>query len=772
MPDLTTVPSWLRRYARPREGWLALAFVFVMLLSLVWSVQRAGWLERLDFIGPVALYGMIAGALLALSPLRVVLTLPLAAVLGAYVVLRHVVGDYFPDQSQLEGILALRADTLGFTRIVVDGGYPPQLTPYAIGLGILMWVTAFIGTYTIYRHHRVIEGILVIGAPLIANMSATLTDLFLYLVIFVFAALLLWLRTAVVTSEEGWLRRRVTVTLEVPGAMMRTGLMFIVLSVILAWVLTSVAVAAPLTAVWNNLDGVWNGVRSGLDGIFSPLNNGESRIAGTSFLPTFRVKGSWQSDDAPVLRLIASKGFYLRTMAYDAYTGHGWEQTAGTERRVEPSTPLFPGETPERPTQTQAFDQETVTIIMDGTVGGAIFTPGFPVGSGAPIVVLEAEGAPLLVGLRAATSVSPGQGYQITAFISRATAAELKEAGTEYPDAIRAFYLNDDRVTEQTRALARSIVERADASSPYEMVEALATYLHGDASFQYQTEVGPPDPDRDLVDFFLFDTERGRIGYCEYYASAMAMMARSLGIPARVATGFAPGTFIGNGTYQVRQKNAHAWAEIYFPGYGWQIFEATKSIDPVRRPQGSSTSQTDGGGGSGVATPRARAEFVNNFDPSLARVKGSFDSPVPGGLRAGETRPESETRGGNLVLILMLVIVAVGVAIWRLRRTQRLWRYLAPGDRQWARLLVAADRAGIAQRPAETIYEYAGWLEEQLPQRRPEIRTIADGKVWQAYSGHGMTSAAIARIEAAWVRLRWPITRLAVRRRIRSLLRR
>jgi hypothetical protein len=114
--------------------------------------------------------------------------------------------------------------------------------------------------------------------------------------------------------------------------------------------------------------------------------------------------------------------------------------------------------------------------------------------------------------------------------------------------------------------------------------------------------------------------------------------------------------------------------------------------------------------------------------------------------------------------------VVLAFATWRWRRARRAFRFLAPGERQWRRLALAADRAGVAQRPAETIYEYASWLEEQIPRRSPEIRAIADGKVWQSYSGRGISSAMIARIEAAWKRLELPMLWLAVRRRVRSLM--
>ena len=76
----------------------------------------------------------------------------------------------------------------------------------------------------------------------------------------------------------------------------------------------------------------------------------------------------------------------------------------------------------------------------------------------------------------------------------------------------------------------------------------------------------------------------------------------------------------------------------------------------------------------------------------------------------------------------------------------------------------------MSQTPAETYYQYAGWLQDQLPARRGEIRTIADGKVWQAYSGRSLNPTMIERIEAAWQRLRGPLLVLAVRRRIGAIL--
>ncbi|HET9879557.1 MAG TPA: transglutaminase domain-containing protein [Candidatus Limnocylindria bacterium] len=758
------MPDWAHRFIRPREGWLSLFLLFVMLLSAGWSVQAVGWLDEGDFLVPVAIWGMLAGATLALLPLSVTVTLPVGALLGAGVVLWSIGGEYFTDLGQLGRLLALRDEAFEWLRLVVDRGFAPQMTPYAIGLGVIMWSVAFIAAYTLYRHHRVLDAILLVGAAMVVNLSATLADLLGYLVLFCLAALLLWLRAALTTREEGWQLRRVDENVEVPISIMRSGLTFIGGSIALAWILTTVAVAAPLTDAWRNLDTVWTDVRDGLEGVFGGLTNENARIAGSEFGP-FTVRGTWFSDDAPVMQLRAEDGYYLRSVTLDVYTGSGWDWSEPSERSVPLGERVFTGYTPERPLAEEGFLRETITIEVQGDVGRSIFVPGYPTLVSAPVVVREVAGAPLLASIDATGAISPGSGYQVTALISEVTEAQLAGAGTEYPREIAEHYLSQQGITPEVRALAAELAAAASADTPFHQADAIADFLRTDESFEYGTDVEPPDPNRDLVDQFLFGPpEVARIGYCEYFASAMALMARSVGIPARVAVGYAPGELVDDGVYQYRNENAHAWAELYFPGYGWQIFEATKTIPAPPRARGQG----------GVAPP-IPADINRDFgeiDEGTGEVapRPSFEQ-IPGGAPITEEglQAPAEPRGGNLLVILALAALAGGVIYIRMRGRGRGLRFLSPADRQWLRLAWAGDRAGLSQRPSETYYEYAGWLEEQIPTRAIEIRTIADGKVWQAYSGRAMSPTMIERIEGAWKRLRMPFVGLAVRRRLRNL---
>jgi transglutaminase-like putative cysteine protease len=759
------VSELAERFRYPRAGWISLLLIGVMALALAWSVQGAGWLEQMDFLVPVALYAVIAGSLLGMLRGSIVWTLPLAALIGTGIVLWTVGGEYYPALDQAGRLLALRTEFVDWLVVVLGTGYPPQMTPYAIGLGLLMFATAFAAAFAAYRHHRVLDAIVLLGAALIVNMSAILTDLFYQLLLFVVAAMLLWLRAALVDRQDGWQRRRVNETLEVPPAIMRSGILSAGAAIGLAWLLTAVAVASPLTDAWRSMDGVWSGVRDQVDGVFGSLTNPQSRISGNSFGSSFIVQGEWVSVDDEVLVLAAPRALYLRTVTYDIYTGRGMDSSESVQRNVEAGQLLFDELTSERSRAPDALRVEQIGIEMRQPIGRDLFTAGSPLKIYAPAVVSEPFGQPLLGHIQHANALGEGESYQQDVQLSTATEAELGAAGDDYPEEVRALYLDASRVTDRVAALAVDVTEGAENN--YERAKALASYLSHDPTFSYANKAGVPPSNADLVDFFLFDPELGRSGYCQYFAISMVMMARSLGLPARLAAGFAPGERQDDDTFLVREANAHAWAEIYFPGYGWEIFEATKSIN-------SGFGRASGNPTSPGAVPRTGIDpFLE--DPDLAEeLKGAggevalpSPDPVEGAIDPNQpdaASAEESSRGANALLIAVLVLGGL-IALWfRMNYLNRRWRLLPAGDRAWRQLTAAAGRAGVGPRPSETIYEYAGWLEDQLPNQAVPIQTVADGKVWQSYSGRGLTLSGAHKLENALRQLRWPLIWLAVRR--------
>ena len=144
--------------------------------------------------------------------------------------------------------------------------------------------------------------------------------------------------------------------------------------------------------------------------------------------------------------------------------------------------------------------------------------------------------------------------------------------------------------TERVRALALRIT--SPAPTTYDKIKAIEAWLAANVQYSLNAPLAPKGVD--VVDDFLF---RSRVGWCEQIASSLVVMARSVGIPARLATGFVSGERDSlTGEFVVRERDAHAWAEIYFPGIGWQPFDPTASVplagdaggerfvDPVRPP--------------------------------------------------------------------------------------------------------------------------------------------------------------------------------------------
>jgi protein-glutamine gamma-glutamyltransferase len=156
--------------------------------------------------------------------------------------------------------------------------------------------------------------------------------------------------------------------------------------------------------------------------------------------------------------------------------------------------------------------------------------------------------------------------------LPRIPPAVLRSAPASYPDAMRAMYLQLPRLDPRIPALAKAIT--SGARDPYDKARAVASYLR--SHYTYTLDLTGPPP-ADPLAYFLFDR---RAGHCEYFATAMAVMLRSLGIPARYVNGFLPGEYndVG-GDYIVRARDAHSWVEAFFPGYGWLTFDPTPPSD-------------------------------------------------------------------------------------------------------------------------------------------------------------------------------------------------
>jgi len=170
----------------------------------------------------------------------------------------------------------------------------------------------------------------------------------------------------------------------------------------------------------------------------------------------------------------------------------------------------------------------------------------------------------------------PVNRYQATSDIAQPGAGDLRAAGRAYPSDAASRYLRLRSVDARIARLAQQITASADNN--YDKAIALETYLR--THFAYSLQLPRAVPHDPLANF-LFERKQG---HCEYFASSMAVMLRTLGIPSRVVNGFRTGEFNDvTAQYLVRASNAHSWVEAYFPGYGWVAFDPTPGASiPVR----------------------------------------------------------------------------------------------------------------------------------------------------------------------------------------------
>jgi hypothetical protein len=275
--------------------------------------------------------------------------------------------------------------------------------------------------------------------------------------------------------------------------------------------------------------------------------------------------------------------------------------------------------------------------------------------------------------------------------------------------------------------LARQIT--AGASSMYDKVLALETYLRTHYTYNLQVELPPGE---EAVSWFLFRS--GHQGYCTYFATAMAIMARLMGIPARVVTGYAPGTYDAQGQRQIiRGTDAHSWTQIYFPGYGWINFEPTAGFTPFGR------------------------TLPNSTLPDRMNFHGLHENyAVPGiyqllGL---------STAG----LTTFLLILCFFCGLW--------WQRLRPRTQVWELyrcVCLFATWARCPPHPSQTPYEYMRRLLPLMPQAKAPLERMCDlhsRERWAhpASTEHPRATGEWREVADLWAQLRPALVRLILQR--------
>ena len=791
---------------RPVDGWIALLSLAANLCVVVLAVERADWSPTPGLVG-VLLLAMLTAFVFYRLPIWWWLAILPGIALGALTVVWQMT-TYSFDGEQLGTAAALWERLTLWGEAAQEGSINIDEVPFSFGLVTASWLTGYLGGWLFLRH-RNFWGVFVLGGlGLLSNLTFLPPNTSVHLGMYLFTALLLVARVQAVRRQGEWDRR---------GIRYDEGLRSLTLSdsFFIAIAVLTIAFLLPIWGSWKPVTNAYESMRHPLLSFEDDFNR---LFAG---LPARRAIGFRVWDDVmafqgtinpaktTVLHVDSPAPLYWKARSYSTYTSKGWisedtkyvpladlppaASSSGPDERVEvtyKATPLYSSKVLFVGGRIVGVDREAqveVATVSDPSTSGILVSGipnegvrsllasvqreqdhidasvrrrirGLPLPSSVKITDVEnaSPSPPDILSVQAIDGVFPAyEPYIVTTSVSSAGPEDLRAAGQEYPLHILTRYTQVTKdLPERVEELAETITAGAETS--YDKALAVEAHLK---TLPYSLEMDPPPYNADGVDHFLFDQGQG---YSEYFASAMTVMLRTLGIPARIAAGYTTGDPLGDlPSYNITDSHSHGWMEVYFPGYGWIPFEPTPGADlPVVMVPG------------GIAAEGLDSSFIGGLDfDCLDEFDAECGVPLeslPGlGSGTGGFGAEGALPPWGWVIVALAAAAVTGLAIrWAHRR------YLAEtGEPETAyrRLRDLAALGGLSTEASRTPYQFGEQLGRRLPTYSESVGVIVDSYVRTRYGAKTHTYDESGVLANAWTAVRYPLLRLSLLRRARIL---
>jgi len=714
--------AWRR--LRFRGGWFALPIYLLMMSVYPLSLQQADWVVTQEQFTWLAFSAIALAVLVGNGTMATRRAMVLGGLVGtiALVLTTAFASDVGPFRDR---VVHLAVNVNNWITQVLAGEAATDPTVFVLFLGASVWTSAYVGTFALSRSLRPWDAILFMGFCLVVNVSMALTNLIADLVVFSLSSLVLLVRLHIVALQERWSRNNIVPSGEMDWRLLRGGLTWTMVLVIMSLVTPRVGAAEVLNRAYSVFETPYHSVEAEWQRFFAGVS-GPSRLRGVSFTDAIRLGQSPNLADRVAMTVDAQQGRFWRAITYDFYTGNGW-RTTETDKVDKISPPVLGREKFEA-TFDMAFPQQNL-----------LFGANEPVKISVPYQFQTGADRSYSTAVRALRGGSSSEHYTVTSYVSVADKAALRRASGTYPDYIRQKYLQlPSTLPQRVRDLAHKV--GGEQLSAYDKAEVIESFLR--TTYRYAPTVRAPPPGRDPVDFFLFDLKED---FCEYFASAMVVMLRELGVPARVVEGYTAGTLDPTtGKFVVKELDAHAWVEVYFPLYGWIEFEPTPSQAPIFRVD----SEAIGGGSpGGDSDPLGNGTGIDRGDRDIPK-----DIETPDGQGFGDSvvsvvqnfdpRPIAALLGALLLLLLLAFA-----------RFQLRFRGQPSVDAAWGKARLLASYAGFGARPSQTTYEYATMLGNAVPDAKSPIQDIAEARVRDRYTPTGATQEDVERAVSGWRRL-------------------
>lgn len=738
------------------EGWFSLFLLAAVVYSTIWSIQAAGWVDHIGILTITTAFGLAIGVVTAKQRRFPPLLVHVAVIAFALLLsLWQTAGAYY-DGSIPAFVHAIQR----WVAAAFAGGTGDDDSIFLFLIIALGFVLAYTSAWLVYRTRNPWLMIVANAVVLLINLSNVDAAYIFFLIIFLMASLMLLLRFNLYDSVKRWKRQGLRYADDIGWDVMQAGTLISIGILIVSWILPygySNSLAAQVWTVNANpimqLTDAWNRLIS-VNGGATPANHG-------NFTDTLRLGGDPNLTNELVLTVkITDPTQYLEMLNYETYTDQGWKNDDTQSTDQNPGTPYPPDSYLSHPVKA------TIKVINSpGEQYPYLLGPSEigQVDQAAKVLISNNTGS-VIAWLGKGGKLASGQTYTITSYVSSADETTLRTVPLpKDAPVIPPSVQQTPQVTSYVQGVLSTNLQLPKDLDPrighlaHQLTDgqktmydkALAIEHYFQSNFTYSTNIHLPSG-TEGVSWFLFQS--GNKGFCNYFASAMAVMLRELGIPARVAVGYTNGHPDKNNPNQmdVVGTDAHAWTQVYFAHYGWINFEPSASFKsftrPVAAPGETPSPPSVSGGNSGNG--KVSSPGHGKQDPEGINLGGGSASQASGDL----VRQQVGLAIGSFVLLIIFACILFG--LW----WQRLFRRFGLADRIYGRLCLLANWAGIPLQPSQTPYEYVRELAQSAPQDAVMIERLGDIYVRERWADpeseeHPRRSGEMGEMGSIWKRL-------------------
>lgn len=671
---MSTQPS---NKTKPRWGdWLSSLLLVILMQVAAGRLVATNWTKDLGFVQVVALFGSLLGLTLGLSVFKRFWVVFFTIAYGVLLIPWQLgLTLEVEDVTWLDRLNFLQVRmTMVLQELLARQSVTDSIL-FLLAMAALFWVLSVVSGIVLMREGNPWKVIIPGGITIfvIHSFDPLLVSRSWFLAFYLFFAMLLVARLVFVKNTAQWRERRTHTPPDMGFDFARVALVLSMVLVFFAWNVPVVAETfKPAVDIWRTASRPYLTAKDRLSFMFASLRASVGLVQNI-YGPSLPLGLGNPLSDSVILTVQGPTDspngdrFYWEARTYDTYGGNQWISTIQARKSVNSnSTDLSQPGVDNR-------TEVTFTFFPYDPISN-LYTVPEPLWVSVPssaYLNLSPDGIVDYSTIMSKDFVHPGDQYQVRSAIDSATVTQLRDAGTDYPQWVLDEYLQlPNTLTDRTRQLAKNIA--GNLTDPYDIGVAVTDYLR--TNIEYNQTISQPPANQDRIDWFLFDYKQG---FCNYYATAEVILLRSLGIPARLAVGFAQGErqepvtiinprdqSIANppvnpiSTYIVRQKDSHAWPEVFFPNYGWIIFEPTASQPETIRPSGEVNS-----------SPNERQRGADN--PQNGRSKPNIlPEPDTSALPPNSAQNTSFWTLGNIIkLVFLLVALAIlAIVVWQARR--------------------------------------------------------------------------------------------------------